>query len=31
VCQLLELKNDLSKGKEYRDVSCMSWFREEEQ
>mgnify|MGYP000614371468 CR=1 FL=1 len=29
--QLLELKNDLSKGKEYRDVSCMSWFREEEQ
>lgn len=31
VCQLLELKTDLSKGKEYRDVSCMSWFREEEQ
>jgi|TARA_R110002094_G_scaffold170122_1_gene152370 hypothetical protein len=32
VCQLLELKKELSNGKEYRDVSCMSsWFREEEQ
>lgn len=31
VCQLLELKQELSKGKEYRDVSCMRWFREEEQ
>ena len=31
VCQLLELKQELSKGKEYRDVSCMRWVREEEQ
>jgi hypothetical protein len=30
VCELLELKNELAKGKEYRDVSCMTWFREEE-
>jgi hypothetical protein len=26
-----EFKGDLMKGKQYRDVSCMSWFREEEQ
>jgi hypothetical protein len=26
------MKKELSNGKEYRDVSCMSsWFREEEQ
>jgi hypothetical protein len=31
VCKLLELKNELMKSKEFRDVSCMSWFREEEQ
>jgi|TARA_B110000240_G_scaffold178133_1_gene207314 hypothetical protein len=31
ICKLLEFKGDLMKGKQYRDVSCMSWFREEEQ
>ena len=31
ICKLLEFKSELMKGKQYRDVSCMSWFREEEQ
>ena len=31
VCKLLELKNELMMSKEFRDVSCMTWFREEEQ
>jgi len=31
ICKLLEFTGDLMKGKQYRDVSCMSWFREEEQ
>ena len=31
ICKLLEFKSELTKGKQYRDVSCMSWFREEEQ
>ena len=28
VYELLIIKKELSQGKEYRDVSCMRWFRE---
>ena len=28
VYELLTIKKELSQGKEYRDVSCMRWFRE---
>ena len=27
VYELLIIKKELSQGKEYRDVSCMRWFR----
>jgi len=29
VYELLTIKKELSQRKEFRDVSCMSWFREE--
>ena len=28
VYELLTIKKELSQGKEFRDVSCMRWFRE---
>ena len=28
VYKLLTIKKELSQGKEYRDVSCMRWFRD---
>jgi hypothetical protein len=28
VYELLTIKKELSQGKEYRDVSCMRWFRD---
>ena len=31
VYELLTIKKDLSQSREYHDVSCMRWFREEEQ
>jgi hypothetical protein len=31
VYELLTIKKDLSQSREYQDVSCMRWFREEEQ
>jgi hypothetical protein len=31
VYELLTLKKELSQNREYHDVSCMRWFREEEQ
>ncbi|AFC34988.1 hypothetical protein OtV6_080 [Ostreococcus tauri virus RT-2011] len=31
VYELLTVKKELSQGREYQDVSCMRWFREEEQ
>ena len=29
--ELLTFKQELSKTKEYQDVSCMKWFRDDEQ
>jgi len=31
VYELLNLKKEFSQTREYQDVSCMRWFREEEQ
>ena len=31
VYELLTIKKELSQGKEFQDVSCMRWFREENQ
>ena len=31
VYELLTVKKELSQSREYQDVSCMRWFREEEQ
>jgi hypothetical protein len=31
VYELLTIKKELSQSREYQDVSCMRWFREEEQ
>jgi hypothetical protein len=31
VYELLTIKKELSQSQEYRDVSCMRWFREEGQ
>lgn len=31
VYELLNLKKEFSQTQEYQDVSCMRWFREEEQ
>jgi hypothetical protein len=31
VYELLTIKKELSQSQEYQDVSCMRWFREEEQ
>jgi len=31
VYELLTIKKELSQGKEFQDVSCMKWFRDEEQ
>ena len=31
VYELLTFKKQISKSKEYQDVSCMKWFRDEEQ
>jgi hypothetical protein len=31
VYELLTLKKELSQSREYQDVSCMRWFREEAQ
>jgi len=31
VYELLTFKKQISQSKEYQDVSCMKWFRDEEQ
>jgi hypothetical protein len=31
VYELLTFKKEISQSQEYRDVSCMRWFREEDQ
>jgi hypothetical protein len=31
VYELLSFKKELSQSRVYKDVSCLSWFREEEQ
>jgi hypothetical protein len=31
VYELLSLKKEFSQSQEYKDVSCVRWFREEEQ
>ena len=31
VYELLTIKKELSQSQEYQDVSCMRWFREEDQ
>ena len=31
VYELLTIKKELSQTREYQDVSCMRWFREEDQ
>ena len=31
VYELLTIKKELSQNQEYQDISCMRWFREEDQ